>query len=266
MGAAAGLQTVSRARTWGSSSPRGCLSSTSQHLRRTASSCLTPSRHCTMILPAPQTTQPRPSYSSAPPISRPRVRSCGRNRSGENPTGSSATGSPPARNRGRDRQAGRTSGTVGSEQDRSRRRRGVRTGGGARARRDRSGRRRGESNAIAALRRTGMCVGLLLFLVRRRGCGKMRCALVPRVLASRLSRAPRFPPFSGSSLGGDASPERWAPRASSRRAAAADREMSEVPVGTPRTTFPPYKCTVPGDWRVIRVFYDLWSIFESNII
>jgi hypothetical protein len=58
------LQTVSLARTWGSSSPRGCLSSTSQHLSRTASSCLTPSRHCTMILaPAPSPPAPAARYS-----------------------------------------------------------------------------------------------------------------------------------------------------------------------------------------------------------
>jgi hypothetical protein len=43
------VQTVSPARTSGSSRPLGCLRSMSQHLRSTPQRCFSPSRHCNMV-------------------------------------------------------------------------------------------------------------------------------------------------------------------------------------------------------------------------
>lgn len=45
------IQTVSLAKSSGSSRPFGCLSR-SQHFKRTTNSCLIPSKHCNMILAA----------------------------------------------------------------------------------------------------------------------------------------------------------------------------------------------------------------------
>lgn len=185
------------------------MSSTSQHLSRTASSCLTPSRHCTMICPRHRLPAPRHSPVLSPPhptaARRARLLRGSSTRSINQPT-NQLTPSPKAKPSDgvggslrrevaggwRENRVGRASGRMFTSRDGSirlwewgaRSLRWRRSGSGGRARRDR-GPRGGQckSRRGSELRGWARALGSAsspLFVVGVRGRG----APVPRVFSS----------------------------------------------------------------------------------